>query len=515
MDVIENLANKASQITMYDLKSYYNQAKNAVLNIPEMEAKVREATNEDAWGASSTLMQEIAQGTHNYQNFNEIMPTIYSRFMEKEAREWRQIYKALTLLEYLIKHGSERVVDDARAHISTIKMLRNFQYIDEKGKDQGINVRNRANEIATLLSDVDKIRAERRKARSNRNKYQGHEGGMFNTATGSRYGGFGSESYNPGGGGGSSGYSGGAGSGSGSRYGGYGNDDEYRGSTARASSSQQRQEYDEYEGADDFDTRRQSPGSGRASTHASRPPQAPPKPPKDEPKKEQKQPEVNLFDFDDEPAAPAAQPSAPATAPVDAFGDDDFDDFQSATPSATVPTSSAAASAPAVAPSGGANANIFAMLNASSQPMSPTSAAQAQPLFGGIPAMAPAQRQQPVGGMGMGGMAMGGMSGGMGGMSGGMVSGGMVSVSGGMAAKPASPPAQASKKTGASAFDDLFTASLGAPSKPQQSGGQKTIAQMQRETTNAGLWGAPKPTGQQTLAQPASSSGSGDLLDLL
>lgn len=83
------------------------------------------------------------------------MPTIYSRFMEKEAREWRQIYKvrwacqtlqvyelirqALTLLEFLVKNGSERVVDDARAHVSTIKMLRSFHYIDEKGKDQGIN----------------------------------------------------------------------------------------------------------------------------------------------------------------------------------------------------------------------------------------------------------------------------------------------------------------------------------------------------------------------------------------
>lgn len=43
------MANKASQITMYDVKSYYNQAKNMVLNIPEMEAKVREATNEDPW----------------------------------------------------------------------------------------------------------------------------------------------------------------------------------------------------------------------------------------------------------------------------------------------------------------------------------------------------------------------------------------------------------------------------------------------------------------------------------
>lgn len=47
--------------------------------------------------------------------------------------------QALQLLEYIIKHGSERVVDDARSHLGTIKMLRNFHYIDEKGKDQGIN----------------------------------------------------------------------------------------------------------------------------------------------------------------------------------------------------------------------------------------------------------------------------------------------------------------------------------------------------------------------------------------
>ncbi len=26
-------------------------------------------------------------------DFNEIMPAIYSRYMEKEARQWRQIYK--------------------------------------------------------------------------------------------------------------------------------------------------------------------------------------------------------------------------------------------------------------------------------------------------------------------------------------------------------------------------------------------------------------------------------------
>lgn len=112
--------------------------------------------------------------------------------------------KALQLLEYLIKHGSERVVDDARSHLSMIKMLRNFHYIDEKGKDQGINVRNRSKELAELLSDLDRVRQERKKAKINKNKYggvgndgmsSGGGGGMsFTTSSGSRYGGFGCDS---------------------------------------------------------------------------------------------------------------------------------------------------------------------------------------------------------------------------------------------------------------------------------------------------------------------------------
>ncbi|KAI7903841.1 uncharacterized protein BX663DRAFT_452447, partial [Cokeromyces recurvatus] len=124
---------------VWEVKDVVNKLKSVVLNYTEMETKVHEATSNDPWGASSTLMQEIAQGTYNYQYFNEIMPTIYRRFTEKESKQWRQIYKALVLLEYLIKNGSERVVDDARSHVSMIKILRNFYYIDDKGKDEGIN----------------------------------------------------------------------------------------------------------------------------------------------------------------------------------------------------------------------------------------------------------------------------------------------------------------------------------------------------------------------------------------
>ncbi|PHZ16881.1 ENTH-domain-containing protein [Rhizopus microsporus ATCC 52813] len=175
---------------VWEVKDVINKVKNVVLNYTEMEAKVHEATNNEPWGASTTLLQEIAQGTHNYQYFNEIMPTIYKRFTEKEPKQWRQIYKALVLLDYLIKNGSERVVDDARSHVAMIKIMRNFYYIDEKGKDEGLNVRNRAKEIVELLADTDRIREERKLARKNRNKYIG----VGSDTASTRYVGFGSGS---------------------------------------------------------------------------------------------------------------------------------------------------------------------------------------------------------------------------------------------------------------------------------------------------------------------------------
>ncbi|KAI8056772.1 ENTH-domain-containing protein, partial [Syncephalis plumigaleata] len=128
-----------SIMSLWEVKDMFNKVKDAVLNLTEMEAKVRKATNNDPWGASSTLMQEIAQGTYNYQQFNEIMPFIYRRFREKEPHEWRQIYKSLVLLEFLAKNGAERVIDDCRGRLSLIKSMRSFNYIDDDGKDQGIN----------------------------------------------------------------------------------------------------------------------------------------------------------------------------------------------------------------------------------------------------------------------------------------------------------------------------------------------------------------------------------------
>jgi epsin len=63
-------------------------------------------------------------------------------------------------------------------------------------------VRNRARELVDLLSDVDNIRTERRKAKANRHKYIGTgNDSMSFTSGGSRFGGFGSDSFSSGSGG--------------------------------------------------------------------------------------------------------------------------------------------------------------------------------------------------------------------------------------------------------------------------------------------------------------------------
>ncbi|EJS43092.1 ent3p [Saccharomyces arboricola H-6] len=173
MSLEDTLAN----MSLYDAKKYFRKAQNVVFNYTEMEGKVREATNNEPWGASSTLMDQISQGTYNFREREEILSMIFRRFTEKAGSEWRQIYKALQLLDYLIKHGSERFIDDTRSSLNLIRILETFHYTDSQGRDQGINVRTRVKALVELLSDDSKIRAERKKARETAKKYKGVAGG--------------------------------------------------------------------------------------------------------------------------------------------------------------------------------------------------------------------------------------------------------------------------------------------------------------------------------------------------
>lgn len=292
--------------------------------------------------------------------------------------------QSLQLLEFLVKNGAERVIDDARQHVSLLRMLRQFHYIDQNGKDQGLNVRNRAQELAKLLSDVEAIRSERKKARANRNKYGGVEGGISGgMSSGSRYGGFGSEE-------------------AGSGYGGYrgevyGDGGGYGGNTTGFSDTQRRgdkfEEYDEdaEEGGSPaaqistVSRARASSGLRAASLNTIK-----------RDAKIKKEPEQDLFDFGDEPTtASTSNGKSRMTSPkaIDDFGamesgtagDDDFDDFQSATtPGITTEVQRSAVSSLASPPMA-TSTTVSSPHLVAPQPVAPLQSSNINDLFASIP----------------------------------------------------------------------------------------------------------------------------------
>ena len=54
--------------------------------------------------------------------------------------------------------------------LSLLQNLLDFQYIEPNGKDQGINVRKKAQSLVALINDKGKIREVRHKAAANRDK---------------------------------------------------------------------------------------------------------------------------------------------------------------------------------------------------------------------------------------------------------------------------------------------------------------------------------------------------------
>ncbi|CAM4445978.1 unnamed protein product [Leuciscus chuanchicus] len=148
------------------------QVKNIVHNYSDAEIKVREATSNDPWGPSSSLMSEIAELTFSVGAFSEVMAMVWKR-LNDHGKNWRHVYKALTLLDYLAKTGSERVAQQCRENAFTIQTLRDFQYVDRDGRDQGVNVREKAKHLVALLRDEERLRQERAQALKTKERMAG------------------------------------------------------------------------------------------------------------------------------------------------------------------------------------------------------------------------------------------------------------------------------------------------------------------------------------------------------
>ena len=109
-------------------------------------------------------MHEIARDTFDTERFYVVTRLMWEGMENQRPAAWKIVFKSLTLLEFLVKNGAERCVDDARNHGHILRALGQFNYY-EGTIDRGLGVREKSKQILDILTDDERIREERQKAR--------------------------------------------------------------------------------------------------------------------------------------------------------------------------------------------------------------------------------------------------------------------------------------------------------------------------------------------------------------
>lgn len=81
----------------------YTFRTNVVMNYTEVEGKVREATNDEPWGPTGPLMQELAHATFTYEHFPEVMSMLWKRMLQDNKTNWRRTYKVSSFSRNSVK----------------------------------------------------------------------------------------------------------------------------------------------------------------------------------------------------------------------------------------------------------------------------------------------------------------------------------------------------------------------------------------------------------------------------
>ncbi|KAG6917356.1 hypothetical protein DXG01_002821 [Tephrocybe rancida] len=154
--------------TLLALSSLTNLAKaglrlagNYTSSYTDVQAKVRDATSNDPWGPSGTQMDEIAQMTYNEGNFFEIVEML-EKELQGKGKDWRHTLKSLIVLDYCLHLGSKNVVIHFRNNLHILSALKGFPYAeDENRHNQSGHIRRKAEDIAELLRDENRLQEER------------------------------------------------------------------------------------------------------------------------------------------------------------------------------------------------------------------------------------------------------------------------------------------------------------------------------------------------------------------
>ncbi|CAN0308421.1 unnamed protein product [Ectocarpus sp. 12 AP-2014] len=92
---------KLSQLTLDKLsldkvKNMVGEVRDTIAPRNDTEKRVYEALSNKNWGASSTLLNDIARDTYDFEKYGIVLPLIWTS-LQSPSREWRKVFKWVPL----------------------------------------------------------------------------------------------------------------------------------------------------------------------------------------------------------------------------------------------------------------------------------------------------------------------------------------------------------------------------------------------------------------------------------
>ncbi|GKT32534.1 hypothetical protein ADUPG1_006669 [Aduncisulcus paluster] len=156
-------------------KSFFKGVRDKLKGYSPAESIIVDLTNpKETWGPSPEKMQVLVDMADR-KSFEGtgVLQCCFERMRDATGKKWKQSYKCMMIIEYLLLHASESTVAEIKRGSFHLRTQLDFRYKDEEGQDKGQNVRIRAEKILKLIEDPETLKADRAEARYIRDKVRG------------------------------------------------------------------------------------------------------------------------------------------------------------------------------------------------------------------------------------------------------------------------------------------------------------------------------------------------------
>lgn len=122
---------------------------------------LKQVLHNPSWGCPTSIMYEIAHSTYASPCAVLVYGQIWEA-LDSRPSKWTRIFKALELLDVVIKHGAEEPLPSVKLQDWRVRKL--FTLVHPPAGEHIMALRKKARAIVDLLEDLDALKVERAKA---------------------------------------------------------------------------------------------------------------------------------------------------------------------------------------------------------------------------------------------------------------------------------------------------------------------------------------------------------------